>query len=438
MTASLNASRESIRNSGFELSARERQFISAAVMGQSIHRDLIATGRLELRGESLDSYIGSTTSGGRMIELQMRGRVGIPHLSFSAGVDVARLTMQDGERDVRSRVELGTMWHSGTHRIQSSIAYETGPTLFVSDASSNLSFRLGGEEQLSHNLSFRLDLIGSSLRAPATHTSVTGRAALEYRFSDGKRLSAESVTTLQRGLHSDLQTDYRLTFELPLHANNPLPLRGSIVDGVVFDQVTGVGIPNVLVTLGNESTLTDTDGRFAVRKPEVGIYHLYIDRVSLGLDRVPAVSVPMLISIPAEGSLDFIRIPVSRRSELKGEVRLLDIRGGAGTIRTDSVDVGPARHAVVEIASSELRYRQLVQRDGTFSFSDLPPGEWTIRVLEPSLPDGFLAEQAAHIVSLPTRDTVRLNLISDSRPTHMLGGEVQRLRGTDSVLRVND
>ena len=436
LSVSMTVSNEASVSPETSILTRYRRFVSGAITGQSRHQDLIATGRIELREETLEYSAEGPNTATRMSQVRLRGGIAVRRLRVSTSVDVARISSSPAAQEgVRSRVEVESSWSKGSHRIQASVVRESGPTLQFLQPSSYVSFRLGGEEQLTNQLKFRMNLMGSLIQMPANVSMDTGWAGLEYQFPDGKRLTAEVQLVLQGGVYVSTQATYRLTLDIPLSANNPIPMRGSLLEGFVVDEATGEGIAEVLVLIGDQSTLTAADGRFVLRRPAAGSYYLTVDRVTLGLYRVPSVSMPMLIDVPAEGPVDFIRIPVSLRGELRGEVRLFDVRGGAGSIPTDTVDVGPAGQVVIEISSGSIRYRRASNAGGSFSFSDLPPGMWSVRVLDQSIPSGFDSEQRTYIVELPSPDPVSVRLLSVSRPNHFLNGGVLQGSTSGVVLR---
>ncbi len=401
---------------------RRRRLISTAFTGESRYNTVIASGRLELRGESLEQLYDGTSSYSQMAQIRLRGGIGVRHLRFSTSFDVARLSNETGRKGVSSRIEFESSWSRDSHRIQASVIRETGPSLQLLQPSSYLSFRLGGTEQLTDRLKFRLDLMQSLIQAPTNLSTTTGWAGLEYRFADGKQITAETQLVVHEGSLMSTQANYRLTVEIPFNATNPIPMQGSLLSGIIIDEETGEGIPDVLVLIGDQSALSAEDGRFSLRRPASGSYHLMIDRVTLGLDTVPTVPMPMLIDVPPVGPTEFIRIPVTRRMGFNGEVGLFEIRGGAGSIGADTVSVGPADQVVVEISSGDIRHRRIVNGNGAFSFSDLPHGHWVVHVVRQSLPQGFASEEELYTIELPMRQPLHIRLISAPRSLRLLNG----------------
>ncbi len=422
MSISMTLSNEATGASGGDLPSRYRRFASAAITGQHRHQDLVASGRLELRRETLAYTIDGSETATQLSQLRLRAGIAVRRLRVSSSVDVARISSAFGREGINSRIELESSWNKDSHLVQASVVRETGPSLQVLQPSSYMSFRLSGEEQLTNQLKLRVNIMGTLIEESVNMTTGIGWAGLEYQFPDGKRLGAEVQLAMHGGIYVANQVSYRLTLDIPLSASNPIPMQGALLEGAVVDETTGQGIADVLVIVGDQSVFTGADGRFALRRPAAGSYHLLVDRVTLGLNRVPSISMPMLIDVPAQGHLDFIRIPVSSRGELHGEVRLFDVRGGAGSIPTDTVDVGPAGQVVVEISSGNIRYRRPSNPNGSFSFPDLPPGMWSVRVLEQTVPSGFDSEQRIYTVELPSSDPLYIRLLSVSRPRRLLNG----------------
>lgn len=370
---------------GVAEAVRRRRFLSAAAIGQRRIDAWVVAGRVEVRHEGLYQSAGPLPVDRTQLQTRLRGSLGYRQVRVTARVAGARiLDPFSGQRGTHRLLELETGWRQGPHRIEARLEWEQGASLQSLAPLSRWALRLGGEEYLDERLSVGLDVSGGVLHLPEPVRVGAAWLRAGYRLPSGNRVLGEAQVVLQQGAFTSVAASYRLTLEVALHGPNPLRLPGALVEGVVVDEASGHGLAGVLVMFGGESTLTGPDGRFAFRRPPEGLYYLYLDRVTLGLDRVPTTPMPQLIAVPAQGAVEPIRIPTTRHWTLKGRVGQYEIRGGSGTALIDTVAAGAPRYAVVEAVMGDLRHRETCDADGRFEFRDLPPGVWTVQVVASS------------------------------------------------------
>lgn len=402
---------------------RQRQIGTAGLSSYLDVRGVRVQGGLELRYDrSVQPLLGGPLDrSGTLVRLIAGASFNELHVSTRTSFGRVR-DADSGLGHPFTHIELETGWREGPHRIHTHVEYTKGPTVESPQVTTKWAVRLGGEEHIGERFDVRIDLGGGALTTDLRTSYGSIWAALGYQLPRGRRLVGEVQGFLQHYSNAVLSTSYRLSLELPLGGPNPLALRGNLVEGYIVDERTGEGIANVLVTLGNESALTDEDGRFVVPRPAEGTHYLFLDRVSLGLHRVPAVPIPYPVEIPAVGPLPVIQIPVSMRTVLSGRVRRYEVQGGAGTVRADTVDVGPGGRVVVEVQQRTLRFRQQADAQGRYTFNDLPPGRWAVRVVRTSVPEGYIAERTDAIVDLVDEARQDLRLLPPERRIQMLRG----------------
>ena len=352
--------------------------------------------------------------------LRVRGGFVLPNHRFSAIAEVARLTDQvTGDLAPFRRLLLEYGWQSAGQHVYSQLDIQQGTALYLTPPGVRWLARAGGREQIGR-ITLSADL-GGGIERSTSSTIPYGTAwfSLSYSLPREMRLHSEmraQLTDIGRPL---LTSNYRISLEVPLAAPRLIRFRSQMLEGVIVDVETGRGIPDVLVHLGNESALTGADGRFVFPRPTSGAYYLHIDRVSLGMDRVPAVPMPYLIDVPADGVMDELRIPVTRRASLSGRVRLMDIHGSG--LLADTLDAHAPIMAVVEATSGDHRLRRLCTRDGRFTFEDVPPGRWTLRLVQSDAPEDYRLEREAYEIDLVDRAEVDLRLLPRQRRIRLIG-----------------
>lgn len=210
------------------------------------------------------------------------------------------------------------------------------------------------------------------------------RGDVEHRLPNGHEVEVSVLG--QRFMGAGLgRALFMLAYAIPLE----LPVTRSRVGGRLIGSVVDAnrrGVENVRVFLGDRVALTDGHGRFEFAGLESGAYRLALSRGDLGLDVVPVEALPKMIQIVAPERRS-VQIGVTAAAELSGTVDLLAYR----TERRLSADrelisQGGLRNVVVELVRDSVRYRQVTNRLGEFTFGGLAPGEWTLRVVPSTVP----------------------------------------------------
>jgi hypothetical protein len=286
-------------------------------------------------------------------------------------------------------------------------------------SSGNLSAMASEQRQTLYGLGSTVALPGD-IRASVTafrsvvethirqeYASVQG--SLSKTFRSGRFLSARVQFNHNQGRQSLRTADYRVGFETPLAV--PFTNRRGeedILRGRVVDHVSGEPVADVLVLLGNDLAITDKQGRFRFGRPGQDVVFLRVDAASLGYDRAPVLPMPMQIG-PEHYTGEEMVIPVARTASISGQ---MDVYGqkDAETVLVGNMDGELVRRsgfygAVIQIESESLRYRTRTGRDGSFTFTQLPPNDYTISVLQANLDDHQRVETSELKVSLEQGET---------------------------------
>ncbi len=150
---------------------------------------------------------------------------------------------------------------------------------------------------------------------------------------------------------------------------------------------------------------TGNDGTFYLDSPGTQTEYLSIDRADIGLDRVPVNNMPMEIAM-LDGELQNPVIGVVRSARVVGRIAI-HARSDHALFGVDSLPtkVRGVRMAILEIDNGTRRHRTLSDGDGHFSFADLSPGTWKLRVVDVRLPDHhYLEENPVEVELLPGDD----------------------------------
>ncbi|NNF59191.1 MAG: hypothetical protein HKN04_13230 [Rhodothermaceae bacterium] len=416
-TASFRDDRRWMRESG---ATTENSLFSLALSGHRRARQRTLHGSIGIEQAAYQQSFGSVRLDREQLLLRLRGGLVIDDLRASAMAEVARVTDQlTGTPMGSQRLLLEMSMQQGTRQGYAQLDVQQGASLYLFQSGRRWVARAGGREQLGR-LQLALDLGGGvDQSSAASYPFGAAWVHVGYALPRGMQLRHEVRAQLVRVDRATLNTNYRLTLDVPIAAPSPIRFRSPLLEGRVVDESTGLGVPGVLVHLGDESALTEPDGRFVFPRPATGTHYLHLDRVSLGMERVPAVPMPFLIDVPAEGAIPEIRIPVTRRTQLSGRVRVLDIHG-TGLV-ADTMEVTRPLMAVVEATSGSHRVRRLCTRDGRFSFEDLPPGEWTVRLIQSDVPETYRLEEEAVVVTVTDQAIADLRFLPRQRRITFIG-----------------
>ncbi len=231
-----------------------------------------------------------------------------------------------------------------------------------------------------------------------------------------------------------IQLSYTIPFGIPIARKKNL---GSIY-GRVYDAESPEkpGIPRVVVTANGATAVTDGSGRFTFHTVAAGPCSVSIERNSIGLDRVTAARLPMVVEV-AEGKPADVEIGVLRSARLRGKLSLLEFQPekadrpdqsavfvsapgrSDGVVSPDGkpVEVGGlgdvllgfTRQETPQTAATEKEVLRLVtDRDGEFSLGDLRPGLWDVKVYDYNLPAFHYIDQPEFSIELTPGGEVSL------------------------------
>ena len=177
-------------------------------------------------------------------------------------------------------------------------------------------------------------------------------------------------------------SDYALSYTVPMDVPIRRGASAKMISGRVIDGETGSGMADVLLRLGKSHVLTGTDGKFQFLSPLAGTHYLYIDRSTIGLDRLPTQALPIELAVSER--LPELDITIVRSVSVSGRVRqYADARGPE---EDGMQETGGLAGIQVEISNGTERFVQMTDRMGRFSYTDLRPGRWTLTIEPTSLP----------------------------------------------------
>lgn len=256
--------------------------------------------------------------------------------------------------------------------------------------------------------------------------------SLEYELPFGHQLHLQtygSDADLFGGAHHSLVSfSYVVPTGLPLVASRYYR-QSRVVRGRVYDVETKQGIAGAVLRLGSSRVVTDRQGTFIIPyHATTGTEALLLDRMSLGMGRVPLDASPIIVGPvgPTAADTPHIDIPTTVSATLT--VRVVKAPStfardtASATAHADSLGLSairnqvalqksiPAEGILVEASDASENFRRLTSSTGDVVLYHLRPGTWRLRFLG-HLPDNYHAQQREHIVTLSRGEEQELTLV---------------------------
>lgn len=213
------------------------------------------------------------------------------------------------------------------------------------------------------------------------------------------------------------ETSFLLSYTIPLGI--PVKkkkgiggIRGTVLDG------QGKPLQQVVVEVGGLTAVTDNAGNFTFPGFKPGTYYLGVAQGSIGMGRITSEKTPRPIEVRGgETSQVSIRITPScrvtgrlslREPDSDGNVRTemkqdpagkFSLKGQEGVADKDKSALKLV-NILVEISRGEESIRQVTDDKGRFSFYDLRPGIWAVKVAADNLPAYHYVEKESYQVEL--------------------------------------
>lgn len=301
------------------------------------------------------------------------------------------------------------------HTFSASLEHLSGHTLFTPMPQQQWMGSLKASLGLTDRTRVSVNLLGlrDDARAGANH--YLAQVYFEHILTNGHRIVLREQHAFG-SLTGQPTADYSLTYTLPFYV--PTGPREQGQRGRLYDAETGHPLADVMIRLGDAVTLTGRDGTFAFPPMPAGTHLLLVDHLSLGLDRIPLQEMPMQVTLADGRPPAPLEIGVVRSTRLSG--RLEQAAGEA--FPADA-------RVVLELAGPAGRSRTATDARGHFTFGDVRPGPWTLRVVQARLPDhhALAEEQMALQLAPGDTHTVVLHLHKKRRTPRILVEETLTL-----------
>ncbi|MDD5508949.1 MAG: carboxypeptidase-like regulatory domain-containing protein [Bacteroidales bacterium] len=238
------------------------------------------------------------------------------------------------------------------------------------------------------------------------------RSLLDLRFSQRFLRNHEITLTGQYALvqkHTD-ESDMSVGITYSYRINVPMKKvaePGMTVSGQVENLGAG-SVKGIILQLNGYTTTTDENGFFVFYNVKPGIYYLVIDKTSIRLTEIPDVQIPIMVVVEP-GRDNFIRFGMTTAATVKGKLHFNG--NGATPIPGTSQDPSGSNQLIVEMKSDQEVIRKVTDPFGSYEFTNLRPGQWTMKVYANGLAKDYQLKQTEYQLELKPGDILDIPVI---------------------------
>ena len=243
-------------------------------------------------------------------------------------------------------------------------------------------------------------------------------SSLNYTLRNNHAVSLRSYWISYRNESGTTQeTSFLLSYAIPFGV--PVRKKKNIggIQGTVSDA-DGKPLEKIVIEVGGLTAITDKTGEFTFPGFKPGTYYVSVEQGSIGLGRITTEKAPFPVVVRG-GETSRVSISITPSCRVTGRLSLRQ-PDSAGKARTETKQ-DQARefslkgiegmedknksalklvNILVEISRGEESVRQVTDDKGQFSFYDLRPGMWTLKVAADNLPPYHYVEKESYSVEL--------------------------------------
>ncbi len=296
-----------------------------------------------------------------------------------------------------------------------SLYTRTGHSSFTGSPKKTKTIDISGswniKDEICISLNFRRDESGSEGSQKLSNIFSTLNYTLPNNHALVLRSQWSKYEQKQKGEFSFLLM-YTIPLRIPVSKKKSI----GVLKGKVYDQEKPEKppIPKVILTANEATAITRENGGYIFPSLEPGTYYLRVDKASIGFNRVTTRKLPVIIEVKG-GETITTEIGVVTSCKFSGRVAIFALPSDKKledkvSISEDSLFlIGPGKeekpknddlregrglgNILVEITDGEEVLRQLTDEKGRFSFEDIRPGKWKLKIYDYNLPTHHYLEQ---------------------------------------------
>ncbi|MGM0440681.1 MAG: NEW3 domain-containing protein [Chlamydiota bacterium] len=260
----------------------------------------------------------------------------------------------------------------------------------------------------------------------------------KHQFQNGNAILANTGYSVTRsdGSDPDHEFIFSITYTVPFGIPVGLNRQASSVKGKVVrrDNQQETPLPNILVRLNQQTTLTDEQGEYIFPLVSPGEKRIFVDKKNY--DLVPTQDMPINFDL-GESETRVIDIVYMPGGTIKGQVLQLPNKKTANQDETQdkkSINIDfepgvdeptPYPGTIVFIQNTKNKddyYQDVVDEQGNFSFQNIPFGQWKVIAKDNALPPKHKFVEDSSLVNIEAGETVEVffEVVKEKRKIEML------------------
>jgi hypothetical protein len=244
---------------------------------------------------------------------------------------------------------------------------------------------------------------------------------LKEYYRDRSLLSFQLHQQLNRNNEFQLSTNYNLVknslnkkelsvqFRYTSTINVPISRKNNV--GSLVGKVINMGIDHIdgiMLNMNGIIAMTDKKGNFEFPVVKIGTYILVMDESNVGLNAIASIPGPYRVTIEPGHATRF-EITLTRSARIVGHLVIREDEKnslkGYYPIKED------IENLIIEASSGTETFRVLTGRDGNFSFDDLRPGDWHVKIYPNGIPQGYQLEKDQYDFKLLSGNEEKLDVV---------------------------
>ena len=309
----------------------------------------------------------------------------------------------------------------GNQNYNASFEYTNGQDVYSTQSQSRLSASLGAWILFGQSTQAQVDAYWSRLNVVPTQTYSLVEASIVHVFPFGHVVTFRARESVIASTITTSETAYSLEYSVPLAIPIKRITAVGQLRGTVLDE-NGKGMANVLVNAGADATLTNSKGEYYFSSLSPGATFITIDQASIGLNRISTRPLPIEVEIHG-GEEAHLDLGVTRSILITGTVELFGSKEQSfADTSTSYVDLGGKSGVFVELTNGKDINRRVTDNRGQFSFADIRPGQWVLKIIGGDIPEYHLIVPDSMLIDARPgeKKEVKLELRPKKRTIKML------------------
>ncbi len=156
---------------------------------------------------------------------------------------------------------------------------------------------------------------------------------------------------------------------------------GDIKGQITYDN--GEPAEGIVLSVQNKTAITDKNGEFLISTVQPGRHLLFVDRSKFEINQVTDIPSPIEVDV-FEDQETVVNFKITTGAKLTGKISIT--KSGDELLKNSDVTAGGI---IVELKNDFNQFRITTDNQGNFSFPLVRPGNYTFKIYENSIPEGY-------------------------------------------------